>query len=133
MRAVKISEHTSLPVHQTAAVIELNYFCYLQNDSASKIFVNHLLLLLPCAGGVMDQASKLLTKYTGPTATQIRDKLQGTFKSFIFGHFVLMNEMRTTDVPSLHYMLTVSSDFRIREVADSVYWSIYEHTYLKLP
>ena len=81
----------------------------------------------------MDQASKLLTKYTGPTATQIRDKLQGTFKSFIFGHFVLMNEMRTTDVPSLHYMLTVSSDFGIREVADSVYWSIYEHTYLKLP
>ena len=81
----------------------------------------------------MDQASKLLTKYTGPTATQIRDKLQGTFKSFIFGYFALMNEMRTTDVPSLHYMLTVSSDFRIREVADSVYWSIYEHTYLKLP
>ena len=39
----------------------------------------------------MDQTSKLLTKYTGPTATQIRDKLQGTLKSF-FGHFVQMNE-----------------------------------------
>ena len=44
-----------------------------------------------------------------------------------------MNELRTTDVPSLHYMLIVSSDFRIREVADSVYWPIYELTYLKLP